>query len=53
MRRVLNERGFIEEVSGLAEVQRRAEEAAKALEEEEEEDELEETEEIDGDGELL
>lgn len=32
VRRALNERGWVEEVSGLAEVQRRAEEAAEGLE---------------------
>ncbi|PPJ56497.1 hypothetical protein CBER1_07643 [Cercospora berteroae] len=37
VKRAMNERGFVEEVSGLAEVQRQAEEAAKAMEDEEDE----------------
>jgi ubiquitin-like modifier-activating enzyme ATG7 len=35
VKRAINEPGFVEEVSGLAEVQRRAEEAAKAMQDEE------------------
>ncbi|CAK4025078.1 Ubiquitin-like modifier-activating enzyme atg7 [Lecanosticta acicola] len=38
VKRALNEKGFVEEVSGLAEVQRKAEEAAQAMEGDEEED---------------
>lgn len=37
VKRAMNERGFVEEVSGLAEVQRQAEEAAKAMEDEDDE----------------
>lgn len=47
VKRAINERGYVEEVSGLAEVQRRAEEAEKAIEEWDEEDEDE------GEGELI
>jgi ubiquitin-like modifier-activating enzyme ATG7 len=36
VKRAINEKGYVEEVSGLAEVQRRAEEAEKAMELEEE-----------------
>lgn len=49
VRRACDERGFVEEVSGLAEVQRRAEEAMREIEEMELEDGDEEEEE----GELL
>ena len=49
VKRAINERGWIEEVSGLKEVQRRAEEAAKMLEEEEELEEARD----ESDGELL
>ncbi|KAF2173954.1 hypothetical protein M409DRAFT_62158 [Zasmidium cellare ATCC 36951] len=37
VKRAMNEKGFVEEVSGLAEVQRKAEEAEKAMLEEEDE----------------
>ncbi|KAF2147564.1 uncharacterized protein K452DRAFT_282570 [Aplosporella prunicola CBS 121167] len=40
VKRALGERGFVEEVSGLAEVQRRAEEVAGAVEWDDEDDEL-------------
>ncbi|KAF2495350.1 E1-like protein-activating enzyme Gsa7p/Apg7p [Lophium mytilinum] len=50
LKRALNERGWVEEVSGLAEVQRRAEEASAGLEWDENEGEFAEEE---GDGELL
>ncbi|KAI5293538.1 Autophagy protein 7 [Ascosphaera acerosa] len=46
--RALNERGFVEELSGLKEVQRQAEQAAAALELSDEDDSAEE-----GDGELV
>ena len=39
VRRAINEKGFMEDVSGLAEVQRKAEEAEGAMEEWEEEGE--------------
>ena len=42
VRKAINEKGFVEEVSGLAEVQRRAEAADKEIEEFDEEDEDEE-----------
>ena len=51
VRRALSERGYVEELSGLAEVQRRAEEAAKALDVSDEDDVF--GEEADKDGELL
>jgi len=47
VRRALDEKGFVEEVSGLKEVQRRAEEMEKEVEWEESEAE------DDGEGELL
>jgi len=47
VKRAINEKGYVEEVSGLAEVQRRAEEAEKAMELEEEDWDEE------GEGELL
>ena len=50
VKRAVNEPGWIEEVSGLKEVQRRAEEAAQALEDEEEEEDVWDDE---GEGELL
>ena len=46
MKKAINEKGWIEEVSGLKEVQRRAEEAARELE-------MEEIDEEDDEGELL
>jgi ubiquitin-like modifier-activating enzyme ATG7 len=46
VRRALSEKGWVEEVSGLAEVQRKAEEMEGDVDWEEDEDE-------DGDGELL
>lgn len=46
VKRAVNEKGFVEEVSGLAEVQRRAEEVAADVEWSEEEDE-------DGEGEII
>lgn len=54
VRRALNERGWVEEVSGLADVQRRAEELENEVEwEEDEEGEREGEEEIGGEAELL
>ena len=47
LQRALNERGWVEEVSGLAEVQRKADEAAEGLEWSEDEAEEE------GEGELI
>lgn len=47
VKRAINEKGYVEEVSGLAEVQRRAEEAEKAMELEEDDWDEE------GEGELL
>jgi ubiquitin-like modifier-activating enzyme ATG7 len=49
VRRALNEKGYVEDVSGLAEVQRLADEAAEQLEWDDEEGELED----EGEGELL
>ncbi|KAK5168865.1 Autophagy protein 7 [Saxophila tyrrhenica] len=46
VKKAINERGYVEEISGLAEVQRKAEEAERAMEMEEEEDD-------DGEGELV
>lgn len=46
VKKAINERGYVEEVSGLAEVQRLAEEAEKGIEEWDEEDE-------EGEGELV
>ena len=46
VKKAVNERGYVEEVSGLAEVQRLAEEAEKGMEEFDEDDD-------DGDGELV
>ena len=51
VKKALDEQGFVEEVSGLAEVQRRAEEAAREFELQEEEDG--EVGEIGDDGELI
>lgn len=48
LKQAINEKGYVEEVSGLAEVQRRAEEADKAMEDWSE-DEAEE----EGEGELI
>jgi ubiquitin-like modifier-activating enzyme ATG7 len=48
VKRAINEKGWVEEVSGLAEVQRKAEEVENDLDWDEEEDEVEE-----GDGELI
>lgn len=50
VQKALNEKGWVEEMSGLAEVQRRADEAAGDVEWEEE-DELEGG--LDGEGEML
>lgn len=52
VKRAINERGYVEEVSGLAEVQRKAEEAEKELEAFEDSDEGEMGE-IGDEGELL
>lgn len=52
IKRAINERGYVEEVSGLAEVQRKAEEAEKELELFEDSDDVDGGE-IGGDGELL
>lgn len=45
VKRAINEKGYVEEISGLAEVQRQAEKAEQEMEEWDEEDE--------GEGELL
>ena len=50
VKRVMNERGYVEELSGLAEVQRQAEEAAKEIEWDESDEEVGD---IDEEGELL
>ncbi|PNS16113.1 hypothetical protein CAC42_4514 [Sphaceloma murrayae] len=50
VRRAISEQGYVEEVSGLAEVQRRAEEVAEDVDWDDDEGELEE---IEGDGELV
>ena len=51
VKQALNERGYVEELSGLAEVQRRAEEAAKEFDiDDEEEGEIED---IDAEGEMV
>jgi ubiquitin-like modifier-activating enzyme ATG7 len=47
VKRAINEKGFVEEISGLAEVQRRAEEMDKEIED------FDDDEEEEGDGELL
>lgn len=49
MQKALNERGWVEEMSGLSEVQRLAEEASAGLDWDSEDGELEE----EGEGELL
>ncbi|KAI9704568.1 MAG: Autophagy protein 7 [Bogoriella megaspora] len=49
VKRALNEKGYVEEVSGLAEVQRKAEEAIKGMEMEDDDD----PEALDEEGELL
>ncbi|KAF2747115.1 hypothetical protein M011DRAFT_403271, partial [Sporormia fimetaria CBS 119925] len=49
VKRALNEKGYVEDVSGLAEVQRSADEAAEGLEWDDEDGELAE----EGEGELL
>ena len=48
VKKAMNEKGYVEELSGLAEVQRRAEELDKEVEWEEEEEDAEE-----GEGELI
>ena len=53
VKKAMNERDYVEELSGLKEVQRQAEEAAKAMEMMDLSDEAEEGEEIDDEGELL
>lgn len=52
VKRALNEHGFVEELSGLAEVQRKAEEAERAMEVVEDEDD-ESIGEIGDEGELI
>jgi len=49
VKRAIHEKGYVEEVSGLAEVQRRAEEAERAMEELDDEDEWGE----EGEGEII
>lgn len=49
VQRALNEKGWVEELSGLAEVQRRADEAADGLEWEEDDDD----EGLEGEGEMV
>ena len=46
VKQAINEKGYVEEISGLAEVQRRAEEAEQAMEDWSEDEE-------DGEGELM
>ena len=53
VKKAMNERDYVEELSGLKEVQRQAEEAAKAMEMMDLSDEAEEGEEIDDEGELV